>query len=139
MGEPAPEVRGTTLDGSTFDLASLRGRPVIVNFWASWCIPCREEFPLFADRLAAHAGDGFAIVGVTFRDDPGAARAFVGAMGASWPTVVDPDGAIAARYGVVAPPMTFFIARDGVIRSRQVGQLTGEDFDRQYTAIVGGE
>jgi len=135
-GDPAPALAGTTLDGAVFDLASLRGRPVIVNFWASWCVPCRDEFPLFRDELALHEADGLALVGVVFKDDDAAARAFLDAFGAAWPSVSDPDGTLARGWRVAAPPQTYFIGRDGVIRSRQIGQVVKADFERQLDAIL---
>jgi cytochrome c biogenesis protein CcmG/thiol:disulfide interchange protein DsbE len=136
-GDPAPALTGTTLDGATFDLAALRGRPVIVNFWASWCVPCREEFPLFVDAARVRAGDGLEIVGVEWRnDDDSAAREFAASHGATWPTVTDPDGSRATAWQAVAPPQTYFIGRDGVIRSRQIGALTQAEFDRQLAAIL---
>lgn len=89
-GEPAPTFSGTTLDGEAFDLASLRGRPVIVNFWGPSCVPCRDEFPLLRAKLDEHAGAGLAIVGVLMFDPPAPARDFIRAYGATWPTVDDP-------------------------------------------------
>ena len=136
MGELAPGITATTLDGQSLSLDSLRGRPVIVNFWASWCGPCREEFPLFHDELAKHAADGLAIVGVVFKDEPDLARAFALSFGASWPSVVDPDGSIARAYRMVAPPQSYFIDRTGVLRSIQIGILVAADFDRQYQVIA---
>ncbi len=136
-GKPAPAVIGTTLDGSAFDLASLRGRPVIVNFWGPSCVPCRDEFPLFKARLAQHAADGLAILGVLTFDSPAPARDFIAAYGASWPTVDDPSGGIRTAYRVAARPQTYFIDRDGILRSIQVGQLTDAEFERQYALISG--
>ncbi|GIW20705.1 MAG: hypothetical protein KatS3mg065_1001 [Chloroflexota bacterium] len=135
-GQPAPPLAGVTLDGGRLDLAELRGRPVIVNFWASWCRPCREEFPLLAAALRDHAEEGLAIVGVLFKDEPEPARRFVADQGVDWPTVLDPDGRLAATYRVVAPPQTYFIDRSGVVRSIQIGELLGVDLDRQLPAIL---
>ena len=135
-GQPAPDIAGTTLDGRKFDLASLRGRPVIVNFWDAGCVPCREEFPLLREKLVAHAGDSLAVVGVLFVDAPGPARDFVNQYGATWPTVEDPSGAIRNVYRVAARPQSYFVDRDGILRSIQVGQLTDIEFERQYQLIA---
>lgn len=137
-GEPAPAIVGTTLDGAAFALADLRGRPVLVNFWGPSCIPCRQEFPLFMAKLAEHAGDGLAIVGILMHDPPGPARDFISQYGATWPTVDDPEGAIRTTYRVAARPQTYFIDRDGILRSIQIGELTEAEFERQYGLISGG-
>jgi cytochrome c biogenesis protein CcmG/thiol:disulfide interchange protein DsbE len=136
-GNPAPAISGTTLDGATFDLASLRGRPVIVNFWGPSCVPCRDEFPLFKQELAAHAADGLAIVGVLTYDGPDDARAFVAQFAATWPTVQDPTGSLRAMYRVAARPQSYFIDRDGIVRFIQVGQVTESIFAADYAAISG--
>jgi cytochrome c biogenesis protein CcmG, thiol:disulfide interchange protein DsbE len=137
VGQPAPAIAGTTIDGGTFDLSELRGRPVIVNFWASWCGPCREEFPLFQERLETLGGsDGLAMVGVLYKDDPGAAQQFAEDFGVSWPTLRDDDGTLAASYRVVAPPQTYFIDAEGILRAIQIGEVRAEDFARQYEKIA---
>jgi cytochrome c biogenesis protein CcmG/thiol:disulfide interchange protein DsbE len=136
VGEPAPAVIGTTLDGATFDLASLRGKPVVVNFWGPSCVPCRDEFPLFESKQAEHAADGFTVVGVLTDDPVEPARDFVAEYGGGWATVVDPDKAIKTAYRVAARPQTYFVDRTGVIRSIQVGEVTDADFERQYARIA---
>jgi len=139
IGSPAPSFALADLDGNPLRLADLRGRPVIVNFWASWCAPCVEEFPLLRAALAAHAGDRLAIVGIVYRDRSEAARAFMARMGATWPAVMDPAETVAAEYGIFNPPQSFFIGRDGVIAGRQIGQLSAADLDRQLGLILGKE
>src|SRR6476659_11036403 len=136
VGQPAPPIGGTTLDGATFDLASLRGKPVVVNFWGPSCGPCRDEFPLLEAKQAEHAADGFTVLGVLTDDPVEPARDFVGKYGGDWATVVDPDKAIKGAYRVVARPQTYFVDRTGVIRSIQVGELTDADFERQYAKIA---
>ena len=125
------------MSGDAFDLASLRGRPVLVNFWGPSCIPCRNEFPLFKLKLGAHATDQLVIVGVLMYDAPAPARDFIAEYGATWPTIDDTSGAIRAAYRVAARPQTYFIDRDGILRSIQVGELTDDEFERQYALISG--
>ena len=137
IGQPAPVLAGTTLDGGSFDLASERGKPVLVNFWASWCGPCREEVPLLADAAARHAADGLVVVGALYKDDPDPARAFVAEQGATWPTVEDPDRVIGPAWKVLAPPQTFFVDREGVIREVQIGQVRdAEELDRLLASVL---
>ncbi|HTC85855.1 MAG TPA: TlpA disulfide reductase family protein [Candidatus Acidoferrum sp.] len=129
----APPVCGTTLDGKTLNIADLRGKPVLVNFWASWCGPCRDEFPLFKTFTAAHPD--LVIVGVIFSDTAAKARDFASSFGASWSSVTDPDGSMAKAYRMAAPPQSYFIDRAGRISTRQFGMLTQPDLDRQYAKI----
>lgn len=135
-GQPAPQLTGTALDGSAVDLASLRGKPVIVNFWASWCVPCREEFPLFEERLATLGPtDGLQVIGVLYKDEPELAQRFLTEFGAAWPTIDDPGDAFAKAYRVAAPPQTYFIDKNGILQGIQIGQVRPEDFATQYAKI----
>jgi cytochrome c biogenesis protein CcmG/thiol:disulfide interchange protein DsbE len=136
-GAPAPGITGTTIDGAAFDLRAMRGRPVIVNFWGPSCVPCRDEFPLLLEKLQEHAGDRLAVVGVLMYDSVPEARAFVARYRAIWPTVDDSSGSVRTTYRVAARPQSYFIDRDGVLRSIQVGELTDAEFERQYAAIAG--
>jgi cytochrome c biogenesis protein CcmG/thiol:disulfide interchange protein DsbE len=139
VGDLAPAFSLADLDGNPVRLADLRGRPVIVNFWASWCGPCVEEFPMLTSAAAAHETDGLAIVGVVFQDRSEAARAFMARMGATWPGAMDPGDAIATRFGIIWPPVTFFIDRDGIVVGRQIGQLSAADLDRGLAQVLGEE
>ncbi len=136
VGSPVPPISGSTLDGVPFQLAHLRGHPVLVNFWGPSCVPCRDEFPLFKQMLAAHAAQGLEIVGVLYLDDVPSAKAFASAYEATWPTVVDPTRAIAKSYRVAARPQSYFVDKDGILRSIQVGQVAQADFERQFAAIA---
>jgi len=136
LGEPAPAIIGTTLDGQPFDLGAYAGRPVILNFWGPSCVPCRDEFPLFVSKLAEHADDDIAIVGILTDDPAPPARDFVAEFAASWPTVEDPDKAIKSTYRVVARPHSFFIDGAGVVQAQQIGELREADFERYYARIA---
>jgi cytochrome c biogenesis protein CcmG/thiol:disulfide interchange protein DsbE len=110
---------------------------VIINFWGPSCVPCRNEFPLFKTLLAVHEADGLAIVGVLMADPPAPARDFVAEFAASWPTVQDPESQLRDAYRVAARPQSYFVDRDGILRSIQVGELTQAEFDRQFALISG--
>ena len=122
VGSAAPDFSLPALDGhGDVRLADFRGRPVIVNFWASWCNPCRQEFPLLQQALRAHSGERLAVIGVTFRDIPDDSRNFVSQMKARWRQAVDDDQAVAKAYGVRSIPLTFFVRADGTIAARVFG------------------
>ena len=135
VGDIAPPLSGTSLDGRTVSLADFRGKPVIVNFWASWCGPCVHEFPVLKDAQVRHPG--LVILGVIYQDDPVAAKTFATKMSADWVSITDPDGTRASAYLVAAPPQSYFIDGSGTVRSRQIGEITADDLERQYAAIAG--
>jgi thiol-disulfide isomerase/thioredoxin len=137
-GRAAPPLRLRTLDGRRLDLAALRGRPVLVNFWATWCEPCVREFPLLRQAAAAHRAERLALVGVLVEDQPAAARAFVRRHGGGWPVGVDPQGRAAAGWGVtVGLPHTVFVRPDGTLASHQLGELTPASLQGQLAEILG--
>ena len=110
--------------------------PVIVNFWASWCIPCREEFPLLKAARERYADQRLEILGVVFDDAPEPARRYMDRAGARWPALVDEDGAVAAAYSVHVPPLSFFIDPDGVVRSIAYGPPPSGTIDDRIRAIL---
>jgi thiol-disulfide isomerase/thioredoxin len=135
-GTPAPALRLEGLDGRPVDLAALRGRPVVVNFWATWCEPCVREFPLLGQAATSHDPDRLAVVGVLTNDRPAEARSFVRRHAATWPVGVDPTGATAAAWGAVGLPHTWFIRPDGTLASHQLGELSQASLDRQLAEIL---
>lgn len=137
VGEPAPAFALADLDGNPISLAEMRGRPVVVNFWASWCGPCVEEFPLLREAAAAHPE--LAVVGIVYQDRSEAARAFMERMEAGWPAAMDPGGEVAAAYAIYGPPETFFIDREGMVAGRQIGQFSAADLERQLATITDEE
>jgi peroxiredoxin len=136
-GRPAPTLRLETLDGGRLDLAALRGRPLVVNFWATWCEPCVREFPLLRRAAADHRGDRLAVVGVLTNDRPDPARAFARRHGATWPMALDPAASTAATWGAVGLPHTFFVHSDGTLSTHQLGELTRASLDRQLRRLLG--
>ena len=123
-------------DASRLALADLRGKPVVVNFWASWRIPCSEEPRLLEQGWQAYRGRGAVFVGVNIQDRPDAARAFIREFGKTYPIGPDPDGKISIDYGVYGVPETFFVDKQGRISFKQVGPLTPEMLRRRMEEIL---
>lgn len=118
-------------------LADLRGHPAIINFWASWCVPCRAEFPLFRAAQARYAKDGLKIVGITYRDLPSDSRRFAREHGATWTLAKGGDGDPVARaYGVRAMPQTFFLDPSGKIVKRFFGNPGRAGLDAEIQALL---
>lgn len=119
----APEFTLETLDGASASLADYRGRVIILNFWASWCGPCRAEMPALQALWEAQHERGLEVLAVnsTLQDSVPAAMAFLQEMNLSLPVLLDRDGALTRRYLVRALPTTFFVDRQGVIRSVMIG------------------
>lgn len=130
VGQPAPDVRAPTLDGGDFRLAGMRGRWVVVNFFATWCVPCREEHPDLVRFHQRHTQLGDAeVVGVIYDDSPEAVRRFRSREGGDWPMLLDPDGGIALDFGIAGVPESFVIAPDGVIVARIVGGIRDDELE----------
>lgn len=127
LGQPAPPLHGPTLDGGRFHLDSLEGSVVLVNVWASWCGPCRNELPLIRDASRRWADDGVEVVTINTRDGPVAARALLEEVHATdLLTVRDSKGRLAVAWGATGVPETFVVDRSGVVRARRVGEVTRE-------------
>jgi peroxiredoxin len=116
-----PHFSGRTVDERRLALEDLRGKVVVVNFWASWCAECRPEMPVFERLHRELAPRGLAIVGVNAREERAAIRRYASELGLTFPLVLDPDGKTNAAYGVVGLPTTFVVARDGRVVALAVG------------------
>lgn len=119
----APELDGDVLVPPRVRLADLRGTPVVINFWASWCVPCREEAPELA-RFDREMRARARLVGVDFQDARADALAFAREFGWRFPNVRDPQGELATRYGVAGLPTTYVIDADGRIAGQHLGPQT---------------
>ena len=116
LGAPAPDFSSSSPDGSRVRLSQYRGKPVLVNFWATWCGPCQDEMPLIQRARDRWAASGLTVLAVNYREtDARAITSFLKKVGARFPAVYDPDGRIAAAYGVPAgPPRTLFCTPFGL-------------------------
>lgn len=126
IGKEAPNFRLVDLEGNAHQLDQLRGQPVVLNFWATYCVPCIYEHPLLT-AAAEHYRGRVHFLGIIYQDEEELIRRFVEERGRWGPSLVDPEGKVAIAYGVYGPPETFFIDRSGKIVDKVIGQLQGED------------
>lgn len=119
--------------GARLTLSALRGHPVVVNFWGSWCGPCRAEMPLLVKAWHAYAGRGVVVVGFDVDDTPAEARRFLREYNVDYPIVTVPDEHLPRAYGVIGLPTTVFVDAAGTIRARQLGAFVGEDGEKTLT------
>jgi cytochrome c biogenesis protein CcmG, thiol:disulfide interchange protein DsbE len=137
IGKPAPAYVRPLLAGGNFDSSSLQGRVVVLNVFASWCGPCREEHPLVTQLAKRHPAVAF--VGLNYKDEPAAARRWLRELGDPYTAVVvDADGRVGIDHGVYGVPETFVIARDGRIAFKHVGPLTPEVIAQRIEPLLKG-
>ncbi|HEX9697790.1 MAG TPA: TlpA disulfide reductase family protein [Actinomycetota bacterium] len=134
IGEEIPAVRSEAVEGPEVKLEQYRGHPFLINFWASGCEPCRREFPLLRGMLERHSD--LPIVGIDVMDRKEDAAAFAQQADATWPSIWDPDGSIAAQFRVRVLPVTYAIGRNFRLIDRQFGELTRERLDQMVDAML---
>jgi cytochrome c biogenesis protein CcmG/thiol:disulfide interchange protein DsbE len=121
-GRSAPGFALVTLEsGDTVRLADLAGQVVVLNFWASWCFPCRQEHPQLLAAEQLYRGQGVRFLGLIYQDTRGNARAWLEELGATYPSLIDDGTRTAIEYGVTGPPETFVIDRQGTVRHKRLG------------------
>tara|TARA_B100000029_G_scaffold442556_1_gene461045 strand:+ start:715 stop:1221 length:507 start_codon:yes stop_codon:yes gene_type:complete len=133
---PAPDFNLTSFDGQRLQLSDFRGRVVILNFWASWCPPCRIEAPVLqraADRLEER---GVTVLGIDVWDDPSSATQFLNEVGVTYLNAEDTTREIPVEYGVTGLPETFIINTRGVLVARWIGPITDEQLDQLVSAHI---
>jgi peroxiredoxin len=135
VGQRAPEFALETLDGQTVRLGDLRGRVVLLNFWATWCTPCRAEMPEIQNAYEANQARGFDVLAINLQERPEEIRPFLGELGLSFPVLLDREGAVSRQYLARALPASYLIDREGIIRYGRIGTLSHEILDEQLRKV----
>jgi cytochrome c biogenesis protein CcmG/thiol:disulfide interchange protein DsbE len=137
VGRPAAPFSLTAFDGAPVDLGALRGKVVVLNFWASWCYPaCYEEAPVLERGWRAYRDRGVIVLGVDIQDKDEAARKFITDFQLTFANAPDRNGKVSVDYGVYGVPETFFIDREGRIRTKHVGAVTDEVFRQSVEPLL---
>ena len=126
-GAPAPDFTLAARDGGKVRLADLKGQVVMINFWATWCGPCRQEMPLLAQLNTKYEPLGFTLLGVNVEPDSAAAVAWLKGMPVTFPILFDTDSVVAGNFGVVGMPSTVFVDRKGQVRYVHRGYKVGDE------------
>ena len=140
VGDPAPNSPLPRLEGDgEGSLAEHRGQWVLVNFWASWCIPCKEEAPALQEFQRRHGSEGFTVLGIDSRDLGDDGRAFVERYGLTYPQLRDGDGESAGEYGTTGVPENFLIDPRGKVRLHSVGPVDDEYLQKYVAPLLPSE
>ena len=131
---PAPDFTLPARDGGTVQLSSLKGQVVMINFWATWCGPCRQEMPLLEQLQAKYEPLGFTLLGVNVETDSAAASAWLKGVPVSFPILFDTKNAVAERFGVMGMPSSVFVDREGRVRHVHRGYKPGDE--AQYADMI---
>ena len=132
----APDFTLTTFDGQTITLSALRGQVVIINFWASWCPPCREEAPYLEQTWRKYRDQGVVFLGVDYVDTEPEALAYIAEFDITYPNGPDIGTRIAQAYNIQGVPETFYVAKDGTLRGMHIGPLQPPELDRKIKELL---
>lgn len=135
---PAPDFTLKSVRGDNLRLSEHRGEVVMINFWASWCAPCRDEMPILNDLYLRYRDLGFTLLGVNVEEDGNAARKLLNELKVVFPVVFDGDNSVSKLYDIEAMPSTVLVDRDGNLRYLHRGYLPGyeEDYERQVRELM---
>ncbi|HEY7686014.1 MAG TPA: TlpA disulfide reductase family protein [Gemmatimonadales bacterium] len=138
-GRLAPDFVLETLDGDSVHLTALRGKVVLVNFWASWCLACVAEHDVLVAAQRRWGPEGFQVLGVVYQDTRPNARQWMTERGGDWPTLFDPGSRMAIEYGLFGVPESFLVDRAGRIAFKQIGPVSGDALARMVPPLLAGQ
>lgn len=139
-GDPVPNGTFASLnDGSEASLEDFRGQWVLVNFWASWCEPCKAESPALERLQRRYGGDRFTVLGIATRDVSGDSREFVREFGLSYPQYRDGDGSLSRDWGTTGVPESFLVDPDGILRAKHPGAVDEDVIERRFVSLLESE
>lgn len=138
VGKPAPDFDLPGLDGGRVRLADFVGRPVVINFWASWCVPCREEAPRLESFYQRYGAQGVGVIGIVWNDSASAAKRFRAEFGLTFPQATDPGLGAALEYGVRGVPETYVISANGIIMAKVIGAVGPTTLDDILVDVLSG-
>ena len=136
VGQPAPDLRLPLAGGGEVSLAQHRGSVVLVNYWATWCTPCRAEMPVFERAYQTHGSRGLVVLGVDVQERDADVLAFLREVGATFPSAIDPTGETTRTWRAVGLPTTFLIDRQGVIRDVRIGPYTDQMLEERLVRLL---
>lgn len=126
IGKLAPDFELSSLDGQVVSLSDFRGKPVFLNFWATWCGPCRFEMPFIQEMYEGLSSEGLVVLAVNLREDPARVREFVATFGFTFPVLLAADPEVPLAYNIRGIPATFFIDENGIIQDIKIGAFASE-------------
>lgn len=136
IDRPAPNFTVTTLDGKQLSMSDLRGKTVVLNIWASWCEPCKQEAGELNRAYAQYQGRNVAFVGIAFNDDTDPMRDFVTKYGVPYPVALDPEGKISIDLGITGVPETYIVNPDGQMTQKWIGPITAKQLATLLAPLV---
>jgi len=135
LGQYAPDFETEYLNGDKFVLYELRGKPVILNFWATWCPPCIKEMPVFQKLYEENKGE-LIVIGVNLQEDKETIEKFIKKINVTFPIILDKDGKIEQKYNVILKPSTYFIDKNGLIADKKLGEIKEYDIKSRSRKIL---